>query len=121
MSEYRKQLGKKGEDLAAALLVSKGFEILERNWRYSKAEVDILARRDDLILVVEVKTRSSGDLIDPAASVSLAQWNRLADAYAWYTDTISFDGECRFDIIGIHFDDNESPEIRHYEDVFWPG
>ena len=59
------ELGKKGEQLAIDYLVKKGYKILDKNWRYLKAEVDIIAKKDSMIVAVEVKTRSSDYFGDP--------------------------------------------------------
>ena len=110
-----------GEDAAVDYLMGNGYEILERNWRYSRAEIDIIARNEFAIIVVEVKSRLSDDFVDPVATVSQQQMRRLTDAYAHYADRIKYMGECRFDIIGVVFVDPEFPEITHYEDAFFPG
>ena len=58
-------LGKKGEQLAIDYLVKKGYTILDKNWRFQKAEVDIIAQKEETLAVVEVKTRSSIDFGSP--------------------------------------------------------
>ena len=64
------QLGKKGEELAVNHLLKKGYNILERNYRFDKAEVDIIAQKKDILAVVEVKTRTSADFGNPESFVS---------------------------------------------------
>jgi len=58
-------LGKKGEQLAAEFLISKGYKIVARNFRFQKAEVDIIARKNNVLAIIEVKTRSSSNFGDP--------------------------------------------------------
>ena len=53
------ELGKKGERIAVGFLLEQGYSIVERNWRFLKAEVDIIAQKDNIVVAVEVKTRSS--------------------------------------------------------------
>ena len=59
------ELGELGEDLAVEELEKNGYEIVERNWRYKKAEIDIIARKNEVLAIVEVKTRSSDYFGDP--------------------------------------------------------
>ena len=59
------ELGKKGEEMAVAHLLASGYEIVARNFIYQKAEVDIIARKENFLAVVEVKTRSTPDFGDP--------------------------------------------------------
>ena len=59
------ELGKRGEDAAVNYLIEKGYQILRRNYRYLKAEVDIIAKKDDVIIGVEVKTRTSNYFGNP--------------------------------------------------------
>lgn len=115
----KQALGRLGEDAAVELLNAKGYKILERNWRYSHAEIDIIAKWNNIIVVCEVKSRLTDDFIDPAATVSRKQMKRLADAYAHYADQIGHLGEFRFDIIGVVFVDPQYPQISHYEDVYF--
>ena len=63
------ELGKMGEDLAVELLIEKGYEILERNWRFRHNEVDIIARKDGLLVIAEVKTRSGDTYGEPYTAV----------------------------------------------------
>ena len=55
------ELGKKGEELAIDYLIKQGYKIVERNWRFQKAEIDIIARKEETLISVEVKTRSTND------------------------------------------------------------
>ncbi len=62
MAEHN-ELGKKGENLAVEFLQKEGYKILDRNWTFQKAEIDIIAQKDEILAVIEVKTRSSLDLV----------------------------------------------------------
>ena len=59
------ELGNKGEQLAVNYLINKGYKIVERNWRFQKAEIDIIATKDKILISVEVKTRSTNDFGSP--------------------------------------------------------
>ena len=111
------ELGKLGEDLAVNLLISKGYQILERNWRSGHKEIDIIALDDDILVIVEVKTRKSDDYGVPEIAVGITKQRMLiwaADAYVRYKN---LNVDVRFDIISIVISDGE-PEIEHIEDAF---
>lgn len=113
--------GKNGEDHAVKYLIDIGYEILERNWRFSKAEIDIIAKINDIIIFVEVKTRSSSFFGNPEEFVSLYQEKMIADAASRYLEKINHDWEFRFDVIGIILKKEEVKELRHFKDAFFPG
>ncbi len=111
------ELGKKGEEMAVAYLQEKGYEIVSRNFRYQKAEVDIIARKEGVLAVVEVKTRSSPDFGAPEDFVKRRQINSLVNAIDYFVNDHELDVDVRFDIIAIV--KNESgTEVQHLEDAF---
>ena len=116
--DSRHSLGSEGEKIACDLLVRKGYRILHRNFRYRRAEIDIIALRDEKIVFVEVKSRSSkwienlGELVRPKQRKLLVQ---AADHYL-VTKAITY--EARFDIITI-FKSGSTLEIQHLEDAFY--
>lgn len=111
------ELGKEGENAAAAHLVSKGYAILCRNYRFEKAEVDIIALKDGLLRFVEVKTRRNNLYGDPEEFVSeRKQYLFTEAAEAWLEET-KCDYEVQFDIIAIT--GTKPPfRIEHIEDAF---
>ena len=111
-------LGKKGEQLAVDHLLSQGYEILARNYRYEKAEVDILAKKDDILAAVEVKTRSTDDFGDPQDFVKPKQVQRLVKAVDAFIQDHSIDLEVRFDIVAIVLN-NSQKRIEHLTDAFY--
>ncbi|MEM1326568.1 MAG: YraN family protein [Bacteroidota bacterium] len=116
----KKEIGNQGEQLAADYLSAKGYRVLERNWRFSRAEVDIIAMDGEILVFVEVKTRSSTYFGEPEAFVSETQERLLLDAANVYMEQIGHDWEIRFDIIGIVLLNIGHPDIRHFEDAFFP-
>lgn len=112
------QLGKKGEQLAVDYLLKKGFEILERNYRFDKAEVDIIAKKEETLAIVEVKTRSTSDFGDPQDFVKPKQIQRLVKAVNEYVLEHGLEVDVRFDIIAI-VKDNKSFSIEHLENAFY--
>lgn len=112
------ELGKRGEDLAAAYLEEKGLRILDRNWRSGRTEIDIIATDDDFLVICEVKSRSTSDFGEPEEFISRVKMEDLARAGAVYQEKKGIDLEFRFDIISIIFSGNDLKEIRHLEDAF---
>ncbi|PXY39616.1 YraN family protein [Flavobacterium cheongpyeongense] len=121
MAEHN-ELGKKGEDLAVEFLLQNDYTILERNWIFQKAEIDIIAKKDHLLAVIEVKTRSSLDYGLPQDFVKPKKIQLLIKAVNAYINDREKDSEddleIRFDIIAIHKNE-ESFAIEHLTDAFY--
>ncbi len=111
------ELGKKGEKLAVAFLLKNGYTILETNYRFHKAEVDIIAQKGDLLAVVEVKTRSTDYFGDPQDFVKPKKIKLLVEAIDDYVIKNDLDVNVRFDIIGI-IKNNSGTRLEHLEDAF---
>jgi len=114
----QEELGKYGENLAAGYLKRQGYKILRRNYRYLKAEVDILAFVDGLLIVVEVKTRNSSAFGDPQSFVSKAQVKLLVQAADHFLQEQQLEAEVRFDIIAI-LKNKQQERIEHIKDAFY--
>jgi len=112
------ELGKTGEQIAVDLLVKKGYEIKERNWRFKKAEIDIIAQKDNFLIAIEVKTRSTDDFGDPQDFLKPKQKNLLIGAMDEYVVSKDLDVEVRFDVIGI-IKNKQETKIEHFEDAFF--
>ena len=112
--------GTKGELLSKKYLEDKGYEILEENWTFGKAEIDLIAYREATIIFVEVKTRSSSNFAEPEDFVSSEKQKHMALAADEYIHLMDHQHEIRFDIISVLFDKFGEPLIRHTEDAFWP-
>ena len=112
------ELGDKGEDLAVNFLEQKGYEVLDRNWRWGRYEVDIVAQHMDIMVVAEVKTRQSNYFGEPEAFVSRAQQERLVESANGYIEKHGLDLEVRFDIISIIYNSRERT-VHHIEDAFY--
>jgi len=117
MAEHN-DLGKLGEELAADFLQKNGYEILETNWVFQKAEIDIIAQKENILVVVEVKTRSSIDFGLPQDFVKSKKIQLLVKAVNEYVISNELDIEVRFDIIAIHKDGNEY-KVEHIEEAFY--
>jgi len=113
-------LGRRGESLAKAHLESAGYEILKENWRFGRAEVDLIAFKDKLIIFTEVKTRSGNGFGEPEDFVDARKQKLLVSAADEYIYLMAHEGEVRFDIIAILFDKQNNYTLKHIEDAFWP-
>jgi putative endonuclease len=111
------ELGQKGEQLAVEFLQKKGYQILERNWRFKKAEVDIIAQKNGVLAIVEVKTRSSNYFGNPQDFVNPKKIKLLVEAIHEYVTSKNLDVEVRFDIIAI-LKDEDTFGIEHLKDAF---
>lgn len=110
-------LGKKGEAFAISYLQEKEYVILEQNYRYLKAEVDIIAQKGNDLIAVEVKTRSSLSFGNPQDFVNKKKIQLLVKAMDYYVINNDLDVEVRFDIIAIH-QAADKMHIEHLEDAF---
>ena len=117
MAEHN-ELGKQGEALAIEFLQQKGYEILETNWTFQKAEIDIIAQKDSVLAIVEVKTRSSIDFGLPQDFVTPKKIQLLVKAVNEYVIAKDLEVEVRFDIIAIHKDGTEH-HLEHIEEAFY--
>lgn len=117
MAEHN-ELGKFGEEQAVAYLQQHGYDILETNWTFQKAEIDIIAQKGNRLAVVEVKTRSSIDYGLPQDFVKPKKIQLLVKAINEYVVSNDLDVEVRFDIIAV-YKEGEHFKIEHLEDAFF--
>jgi putative endonuclease len=120
MNSSSKKLGIIGETIACNYLIENGYEILERNWRFKKYEIDIIAKTNNAIIVVEVKTRKNTNFGQPEDFVSVTQQKYLTNAINEYVIKNNFNLECLFDIISIKFNNEEKPTLKHLKNAFYP-
>ena len=111
-------LGRRGEDIAANYLQNKGYQILKRNFRHRKAEIDIIARKNGIVAMIEVKTRNQSFYEGLSDSISKKKRNLLVMAADHYILTNSMDFEVRFDIITL-IKGQEGYTIEHIPDAFY--
>ncbi len=122
-----KKTGDRGEAIAAAYLEGKGYTILERNYRYEHAEVDLVCfkpaakyKAGGELVFAEVKTRTGLGFGRPEEGVTEAQQRRLMHAAEAYLYERKLEGApCRFDVISIVLQPGREPRIEHFEDAFW--
>ncbi len=112
------ELGKKGEQLAVDFLLENNYEIVERNYRFDRAEVDIIARKEAVLAIIEVKTRSTIDFGNPQDFVKPKQIQRLVKAVDDYVVENELAVEVRFDIIAI-VKEKKGFSVEHLENAFY--
>ena len=116
---YHNELGKIGEKLAAEYLINKGYEILAQNFYFDKAEIDIIAKKDNnTLVVVEVKTRNSDFFGDPQDFVTPSKIKLLVKAANEYVISNDLDMEVRFDIIAV-IKNKTIEKMEHFENAFY--
>ncbi len=109
------EIGQEGENLAAEFLRNKGWEIVSRNYRYGRAEIDLIIKRDNWIIFVEVKTRSSSSYGEPEEFVDEFKARKIFEAAEEFIFSTNWLGNVRFDVISIKL--GNPPEIIHFEDA----
>ena len=110
--------GREAEEMAAAFLKSNGYEIVERNYRYKRSEIDLIVRKDKWLVFVEVKMRSSHAFGFPEEFVDYEKRKNVVFGAEYYTYEHDYSGNVRFDVIAISIE-NGVPAIRHFEDAFY--
>ncbi len=121
MTKITKEFGDEGEDIAADLLLKKGYEIIERNYRFGKGEIDIIAKDPEtgFTVFVEVKSKKNLEFGDPVYSVTknkMKQIKRMAELYLYDKEIAELN--CRFDVITVLLKGNQKPVIEHYVNAF---
>ena len=117
MAEGNK-LGRDGEAAARDFLIRQGYTVLHSNWHWHHYELDIVALKDNEIIVVEVKTRSEDFLVSPEEAVDNKKIRRIVAAADAYVRYFNLDCPVRFDIITV-IKKGGDYEIDHIEDAFY--
>ncbi len=110
-------LGVTGEKIASNFLLENGYKIIEKNYRFKKAEIDIIAQKNDMLICVEVKTRTATYFGNPQDFINTKKIKLLVSAMDNYVISKDLDIEVRFDIIAIIQNKNET-KIEHIKDAF---
>ena len=117
MAEHN-DFGNLAEDLAAEFLAKKNYKILVRNFRYQKAEIDIVAEFENIIVVTEVKARSYNTVIEPQEAVTKKKIKSIVMCADFFMSEKNIDTEVRFDIITVLPDEKGVLQLNHIEDAF---
>lgn len=118
MSQHN-ELGKTGEDKAVEFLTEKGWYILERNWRFRRNEIDIIARDGQTLVFIEVKSRRNNLYGEPEEAITTAKIRRLVIAADHYLRQKGLSCEARFDVVTV-IGEQAPYRITHFERAFMP-
>jgi len=110
--------GKEGEDMAARFMMDKGYEIIARNYRYRRSEIDLIVKKDNWLIFVEVKLRSSDQYGYPEDFVDYKKAKNIIDGAEQYTFDNNWQGNVRYDIVSIRLLKDKT-EIIQIEDAFY--
>lgn len=120
---YKKTVGQFGEELAQQYLIRKGYQIIGSNIKTSFKEIDIIARIKDLVVFVEVKTRTTSEFGRAVDALTEMKTNNLERAVSMYLESYQYPKDCskdnfRVDLIAVDIDkDKKIVKIKHYEDI----
>lgn len=114
------ELGKWGEEMAARYLMDNGYAILERDWHYQRRDLDIIASKDGLLVIVEVRTRRNIMYMQPEESVDYHKTRSIAIAANAYVKVHKINASLRFDIITVTGTPESEYQIKHIPDAFYP-
>jgi len=112
------EFGKIAEDLAVDFLVKAEYKILARNFRYLKAEIDIIAEKQNQIIIIEVKARNTDAFLEPQEAVNKKKIKLLISAANYFVEENNINKEVRFDIISVLPNHQKTLEIHHIIDAF---
>lgn len=115
-----KELGNTGEQIAADYLKSQGYDILHTNWHWGHKELDVVARKGQMLVVVEVKTRQNTVWQMPHEAVSRKKQRNIVLAADAYVSRLKDDYDVRFDVISVVWNGGRYT-VEHIEDAFGPS
>ncbi|MHC1741140.1 MAG: YraN family protein [Anaerolineaceae bacterium] len=98
---YRQYIGRWGEDQAALYIVNNGLEVLEKNYRVAEGEIDLIAKENDILVFIEVKTRTSGDFGFPEEAITEKKLEHIHEVVEKYLASHSENSNWRIDVIAI--------------------
>ena len=111
------ELGNWGEGYSVIYLQKKGYEVVERNYRFQKNEIDIIAKFGNNLIIVEVKTRQTAEIGEPWRAVTKSKQKQIIKVANQYVQANQIDLDVRFDIVSIVHNSYRT-EIEHIEGAF---
>ncbi len=119
MSNFRRFLGQNGEKLAQTHIKKLGYKILTTNYRIRNGEVDIIAKDNDVLVFLEVKSRKSTSCGTPLSSITWRKQKKISGvALEYILRNNLVDTDARFDVISVTWDSTHSPRIEHIQNAF---
>lgn len=113
------ELGTYGENLAQKYLQDLGYIILDKNFRFKKNEIDIVAKKDDVLCVIEVKTRATAEIGEPYLAVTKTKQRQIIKTADFYVKSKGLDIDVQFDIISIVHNQYRT-KLEHIQNAFFP-
>ena len=120
MKKTTAETGRQGEDLAQEYLLREGFTLLDRNWRNGRYELDLVAERDGVLHIVEVKTRVAGNPVSPEEAYTRAKFRALCKAAEYYIRLYRIEFDVQFDLIAVEHDEAGDFTLRYIPQVMSP-
>jgi putative endonuclease len=118
LAERRRLLGERGENIAARHLVTRGLVLVDRNWRCDAGEIDLVLRDGQVLVICEVKTRTSTDYGDPLEAVDQRKVDRLRRLAArWLRVHDCHPEDIRIDMVGVLVPPGRPVEVEHVEGI----
>jgi putative endonuclease len=108
------KIGQEAEATAEKFLIDKGYNIVARNYRFKRSEIDLIVKKDNWLIFVEVKMRSGYAFGYPEQSVTPAKRKKVMEGASQYLIETNWQGNVRYDIVAI-----TPKEIMHFEDAFY--
>lgn len=118
MVNKTQKLGKIGEKLAEQYLRAQNYQIVKINFRTREGEVDLIAKKNGVLIFVEVKTRKSLIFGEPVEAVDEIKLRRLTKMALTYIREYNWDGSFRLDVIGITWKARDGPKLEHLKNVY---
>lgn len=118
--ETQREIGDKGEAIARAYLLQKGYSIIAGNWYFGHLELDIVATDGDELVIVEVKSRTGDRYEHPSEALSGKKIRQLVEAAEGFIQQTNWEGSTRFDLITVIFTGSDTYELEHFEEAFLP-
>ena len=118
MSSIR--IGQRGEEIAARFLLSEGFDLLHRIWRSGRYELDIVARKEGVLHIVEVKSRKADGLTAPEEAMTRKKFNALFRAAQQYVALYRIDADTQFDLIAVDLLPDSTHRLRYIPNAMVP-
>ncbi len=113
------ELGQKGEEVAVNHLLTKGYEVVERNYKWKNSEVDIICKKENRLIIVEVKTRNSIALGEPYLSVTRSKQRQIIKVANHFIVSNNVHEDAQFDVVSILLNQHQL-KIEHIENAFYP-
>lgn len=120
MRNQKQKVGSRGEDIAAKFLLRNGYKIIERNWRSKIGEIDIVAKKGDALIIVEVKSGRKNN-IWPEENITIAKKRKLKNLSRLYllSKQIPLNSSFQIDVVAVEFGQDDEIEIRHIPNAVW--